>query len=655
MEKLTTAQTVEAKGQLESAWIDGALEAVMKIILNSTETQHNHRVFVNSLSRYKTFEEELAKKSGRGVQVLVSGSVAENLFAIHWVYKDGRREANNDIDVMLVDCSMVVTEKDSDVIAKNTETKPDKSVNLESSNSSPAEDESHSQQILKGELKQSEKIIFLVPSKHPGYVQLCEVDEEGNTHFLTSENFKTFWADVVNNTALYSLVSGPQLPAGGVTISGPALNRRDRPGSRNNFAHDYVPCLRCPRWTTVADRWADRKRAADWPSKDLILEIVSEGCHVVPVFFHGIDSSLNPTEWRLSFSEAEKKLIHSLVTEQRQSYVMAKLIMKQAINQMKAENVSASSVEKTPSSYHLKTIFLWKCEVKTFEKWKNFLESVTDLLKTFADHLREGNIPQYFVPENNLIGHMKTTILSSVADGITAAVSSLSTVLHHVFLAAYDSQFDYDERVCPVLRLLNCQMNRLCMTGIAEDKLYLLCIMNFLLDSLSAATVGTSDELQPLEDHNYFLEIYQCSKSAETLPSPPELGAAEVETTALLLFEYLVNLLQNTHIQTVLKTDIFSILTRLFTQNLVSLSVKEIFTKCCEESVKAYQTVCEALSISCNSDLSCREELGVLRGIDFIFFKHPDMAKQEFCQFVSKRYRKFQENGELSKVKSLSW
>ena len=139
------------------------------------------------------------------------------------------------------------------------------------------------------------------------------------------------------------------------------------------------------------------------------------------------------------------------------------------------------------------------------------------------------------------------------------------------------------------------------------------------------------------------------------MPSPPELGAAEVETTALLLFEYLVNLLQNTHVQTVLKTDIFSILTRLFTQNLVSLSVKEIFTKCCEESVKAYQTVCEALSISCYSDLSCREELGVLRGIDFIFFKHPDMAKQEFCQFVSKRFRKFQENGELSKVKSLSW
>ena len=41
----------------------------------------------------------------------MSGSVAEYLFAIHWAYKDRRREANNDIDVMLVDRSMAVIER----------------------------------------------------------------------------------------------------------------------------------------------------------------------------------------------------------------------------------------------------------------------------------------------------------------------------------------------------------------------------------------------------------------------------------------------------------------------------------------------------------------------------------------------------------------
>ena len=82
------------------------------------------------------------------------------------------------------------------------------------------------------------KYVFLVPTKHPGYVWLSELDEEGNKTFMTTESFRRFWSEIVNNTGLYSLVSGPQLPSGGVVISGPALGRPDRPGRRNNYAHD---------------------------------------------------------------------------------------------------------------------------------------------------------------------------------------------------------------------------------------------------------------------------------------------------------------------------------------------------------------------------------------------------------------------------------
>ena len=76
--KSTTAQS--------TVWINGALDAVMKMILNTTETQHNYSLYLNSLKRYKTFQEELEHNSGRSVQLLMSGSVAENLFAIHWPY-----------------------------------------------------------------------------------------------------------------------------------------------------------------------------------------------------------------------------------------------------------------------------------------------------------------------------------------------------------------------------------------------------------------------------------------------------------------------------------------------------------------------------------------------------------------------------------------
>ena len=104
-------EKARATPEQDEAWKNGALHTVMKIILNPRETQHNYRLYLNSLKRYKTFEEGLENESGRDVELLMSGSMAEGLFALHWVYKDGRREAKNDIDVMLVDCSMAVVEK----------------------------------------------------------------------------------------------------------------------------------------------------------------------------------------------------------------------------------------------------------------------------------------------------------------------------------------------------------------------------------------------------------------------------------------------------------------------------------------------------------------------------------------------------------------
>lgn len=223
-----------------TVWINGALEAVMKFILNSTETQHNHKLYLNSLKRYKTFQEELESKSGRGVQLLMSGSVAENLFAIHWVYKDGRREANNDIDVMLVDCSIAVLERGqlersdiSEVMGlersydKKEHTPQPSKVEADCSlheGCQSTESESlcdilcradhkgeEEEMVLAEKSKHRKKEVFLVPTNHPGYVQLSELDDDGNTTFMITVSFKQFWSEVVNKTAL--LLPGEWSPA----------------------------------------------------------------------------------------------------------------------------------------------------------------------------------------------------------------------------------------------------------------------------------------------------------------------------------------------------------------------------------------------------------------------------------------------------------
>lgn len=477
---------------------------------------------------------------------------------------------------------------------------------------------------------------------------------------MSTESFRGFWSGVVNKTALYSLVtSGPQLPSGGVIFSGPALNRRDRPSSRNNYAHDYVPCLCCPKWPTLADVWSERKRTVEWPSKGLISDIIREGCHVVPVSHHDGDNESYHTEWRLSFSSAEKRLVHSLSVEQRQSYVMAKLIMKQVIQELKAKS-SDTALQNAPSSYHLKTILFWTCEQKHLPECNDLVDSVVELLQTFVDHLRRGNIPNYFIPENNMISHIKQQDLVSVANGVAASLDNLPTTLHRVFLAAYDTVLDYDSNTSPILRLVDCQLKDLCQTGIVGDKLYLYCILNSLIDSLSAAITGTSDELQPFEDHKHVLNMYCTHHSTQgnhvTLPQPPVLGAAEQSTTVMVLFQYLLTLLQDDHILTILQTGVFAFLSRTFSRTLPSLSLTEqLSSDYCEASLNVFQNVCEKLGIAQSSDLSCREELSTLSGVDYIFSENPKLAELESFKFVSQRFQKFKKDGQLEKVKSLQW
>lgn len=394
----------------------------------------------------------------------------------------------------------------------------------------------------------------------------------------------------------------------------------------------------------------------DWPSKDLISDILSQGCHVVAVSHR--DNNTYNTEWRLSFSLAERMLVHSLSREQRQSYIIAKLIMKQVIEEIKDNRL----LENTPSSYHLKTILLWKCEEKNLEEWNNILNSAVELLESFVDHLLRGNIPNYFIPENNMVSHIAHQDLVSVANGIAASLDNLPATLHKVFQAAYETLLDSDNNYGSVLRLVDRQLNILCQTGTAENKLYLCYILNSLVDSLSAAITGTSNELHHLEDHKHILNIYCTHHIAAgkplTLPTPPVLGAAEQTTTVMLLFQYLCTLLQDDHILTHLQNNIFAILSRIFSRTLavISLNLSEQMSReCFEASLRLYQNVCTKLEIEQTSDLSCREELSTLLGLDFIFFKYNELTEMEAFKFATKRFQKFKNNGQLKKLKSLEW
>ena len=247
----------------------------------------------------------------------------------------------------------------------------------------------------------------------PGYVTLRYLNKESTTwqkglqvhdgaQYFSS--FK-FIQEMNRRASNFCNVSASE-EISSITVHGPAfqftkLAPGDEPVSHEaqNFLNkailgvDIVWSLECRSWPSQGRAWANRDRS--WPSQEIIDDIVQSGCHLVPVASK--QSCLPQLEWRLSFSKAEKKLAKLLSNLQRKVYLITKALH---YTHLKAFGVL--------STYLLKTALFWHCEREYLEVWKQgeigscFL-SYVELL---VSYLEERNWPHYFIPENNLIGHL---------------------------------------------------------------------------------------------------------------------------------------------------------------------------------------------------------------------------------------------------------
>ncbi|KAK3099529.1 hypothetical protein FSP39_005875 [Pinctada imbricata] len=88
---------------------------------------------------------------------------------------------------------------------------------------------------------------------------------------------------------------------------------------------DCAFCIPCNFWPDIAYDWINRNRANRWPSHEIIQTIVRNKCHVVPV--GDPDSPFHDHSWRISFSDAERTLIHSFNHVQFLTYSILRLVL----------------------------------------------------------------------------------------------------------------------------------------------------------------------------------------------------------------------------------------------------------------------------------------------------------------------------------------
>ncbi|XP_052086552.1 uncharacterized protein LOC127723874 [Mytilus californianus] len=168
---------------------------------------------------------------------------------------------------------------------------------------------------------------------------------------------------------------------------GPCLSDKNQ-----NF--DFAFCLRSKYLPYIAVPWSWRYRH-QWPPNYVINKIKNNGCLLVPIGPKNV-SNCNFL-WRLSFSVAEKHLVHSFNFTQLLCYGLLKLTLKHIVN-------TNDHAKDLLCSYFLKTALFWVSEevdIDTFKLSKLFF-CFSLCLNKLISWVKNCHCPNYFIPENNM-------------------------------------------------------------------------------------------------------------------------------------------------------------------------------------------------------------------------------------------------------------
>ncbi|KAH3787321.1 hypothetical protein DPMN_165442 [Dreissena polymorpha] len=131
--------------------------------------------------------------------------------------------------------------------------------------------------------------------------------------------------------------------------AGPSTPRTEDGISHQDLVHTLH--FYCP---SILIGWAARHR--NWPSPDVVQEVVSLGAFVSPVGVKGSDNE--HVEWRMCFNAGENVLVNNLTETQMKLYVLLKMEKKDVLKPRKKE----------VTSFTVKNIVLWIARSHCFMK-----------------------------------------------------------------------------------------------------------------------------------------------------------------------------------------------------------------------------------------------------------------------------------------------
>lgn len=260
--------------------------------------------------------------------------------------------------------------------------------------------------------KDKETSCFTAIHVHPGYVHLlsCDSPDKESDDLKLKQNDGFLRSDVVKAFMLNSDSDGSENDEffDELTEHGPAL-------TDEKHDEDFVCALPSYEWPEIATEFANRVRESSQPSREIIDRITTQGCLYVGVG-HPCSADRGK-EWRLSFSLAEKILVRSWNNVKIKCYIAVKALSKENFN----------SEPKVICSYFIKTAIFWLSErmPESFWEKERILECISAIMKELLSYASSGTCSNYFVPSNNMIGHLSYDQRKDVISKIESTMNDL--------------------------------------------------------------------------------------------------------------------------------------------------------------------------------------------------------------------------------------
>ena len=235
----------------------------------------------------------------------------------------------------------------------------------------------------------------------PAYLRLKVTDMEG-----VGQEIRDITEDdgFLNSRKFVDMVKGDK-----DETHGPATINLAVPSHPKFGMSDLVACFYSPTLPPCGLHFLSRPRPHGWPSQSLIDKIQQAGCHVVGVGHPHSDNK--DTEWRWSFSLAEKELIHNFTDTMYQCMYVLKAVMKK--HRISDDHIHGGI--KPFCSYYLKTACLWTFEASLSHK-ASAITLCNHVLEWLMSCYHDSRLPHYFMPEQNLIGHLSHANSKKVHD-----------------------------------------------------------------------------------------------------------------------------------------------------------------------------------------------------------------------------------------------